>query len=175
MPTIIPQTGTRVAPGAPFRPGFRPAGPSLNERLVAALKTARADERVMGEALPQVVKDASKTGRVLLTSTAARAIDFLASSPRIPIGRLYALGLEIIGYVRQRRGIPAPDLMTAMRHEEAANAALNIAQWAEEGPLSLGRLHTLRRNAAVQVLASMQLLQSIDTEIARQEGASRAA
>lgn len=156
-----------------MRPRFQPPGPALSARWTVTLASARAPHAVVGDRLPQVVKDASKADRTLITSTAERAIGWLASNPRVPIEKLYALAIDVLSHVRALRGIPAPDLRSAMRREEAANAALNIAQWAAEGPLTLGRLHELRRDVGVQIVASLQLLQAIDQQIAQQDGSHR--
>jgi hypothetical protein len=141
--------------------GVVTARDGLTLDLNACLRRARPDAKMpAGEAIPQPVHDASKLGRPLLTATFADALDWLGTAAAVPLEQLYEIPLAFIRFFRARRGVRAPDLATAMRAEEGANAALNLRQWCGSAidDLTDGELEAIEHGAGVQVVASMDLM-----------------
>jgi hypothetical protein len=143
-----------------------PAGPSLNDRLRDALRRCRPTLRVVGVQLSQVVLDASKPHRPLVTGTFARALDQLCAMPGVPLERLEALADALRAHVRMRRGVTPPSLDEAMIAEEAAGTTANVAQWCVRGVRTLQDLCTLREAMATQLRTTQDVLDAIDREVA---------
>lgn len=133
-----------------------------------ALRRTAPAKRTVGQRQSAALHDALKESRPLLTLTALRALDERIDDPRVSTDQLLNIPLELEVYIRARRGEIAVDFDVAMRAEEAANAALNPAQWCGDSPRTLGWHYALDERLVAQRRATDDLLLANHAEIAKQ-------
>lgn len=161
-----PHSGAGVAPGAPLRV---PDPGELEALAREVVRRARPAQRRVGKRLAAAVKEAGRQQRALFTATFRRAIAALVADAEVPTAELLGLARGVELWIRRARGEQALSLAAAMRQEQAAQAALDPAQWCRPeglGTWTAGELAHLRALAFGQREATDALVLAIDAELA---------